>query len=120
MADIVLALSNMDRAGTVPTFRTSWDANDDYFFPNTGHEFILAVQGTGESTLTVKTFETRDGNAVADKPVTLVANGQTVIGPFTKRVQNIYENEGRQISFAVDGAGMANLAVAIVHFDLNT
>ena len=118
MADINIIPQDMIRSGVEPTYRTNWDANNRYLFPNTGHEFLLIKQAAGTSTVTVLTYATQDGLAVADQLVDMVANSEQVAGMFTNRVKGIYEEDG-QIVFTASGTGLAGLSIAVVRVDLN-
>ena len=118
MADINIIPQDMIRSGVEPTYRTSWNANDRYLFPNTGHEFLLIKQGAGNATVTILTYATQDGLAVADQLVDMSANSEQVAGMFTNKVKSIYEEDG-QIVFTASGTGITALSIAVVRVDLN-
>ena len=118
MADYSIIPQDVLRSGLAPTYRAAWDANDRYLFPNTGHEFILMKQGTGNSTVTILTYATQDGLAVADQLIDMTANSEQMAGMFTNRVKAIYEEDG-QIVFTTAGTGLAGLRIAVLRVDLN-
>ena len=118
MPDFQIVPQDMVRSGLPPVYRTVWDANDRYLFPNTGHEFLLIQQGAGTSTVTVLTYATQDGLAVADQLIDMTANSEQVSGMFTNKVKAIYEEDG-QIVFTTSGTGLAGLSIAIIRVDLN-
>ena len=118
MPDFQIDPQDMVRFGLTPVYRTSWDPNDRYLFPNTGHEFLLIKQGADSSTVTVLTYATQDGLAVADQLIDMTTDTEQVSGMFTNRVKSIYEEDG-QIVFTTSGTGLSTLSIAVVRVDLN-
>ena len=120
MPDINMATHDMVRSGLDldTLYRTAWDPNDRYLFPNTGHEFLLIKQAAGTSTVTVLTYATQDGLAVADQLIDMATDTEQVSGMFTNRVKAIYEEDG-QIVFTTSGTGLTGLSIAVIRVDLN-
>jgi len=81
-------------------------------FANTGKE-ILLIENTGSParTLTVTTEETIDGEAVADKDITIAANSIYAIGPWPT---GIYNDVDGNVNISYDSE--TNLEVAVIKY----
>jgi len=80
MASAPLTVTKISRAGVVlGDVAATADGNT---FQNTGYEFqYIQTSGTG-TTLTIAVQATLDGQAVANKTVTLASTAEKLVGPF--------------------------------------
>lgn len=108
MATTTLSVEDSVRGGLSVTF-TAIDATDTYKFANDGRT-ILFFENTGsEATITVVTPVTVDGQAVADRTLTVPATtGQHAAGIFPTRAYN--DSDGN-VSFTNDIASGVSVAV---------
>lgn len=90
MAVVAHSVEDVVRAGLAATYTGSLSTSDTYTFPNDG-KTILHVKktGAGECTVTIVTQSTVDGQAVADRTVSVPATtGDRFIGPFPREQYN--------------------------------
>lgn len=76
-----LSVQEIDRDGLNPTLSAAAGGGDSW--ANTGKEFIYINNGDASPvTLTIVTQQTVDGQAVADRTVTIPAGEFRLVGPF--------------------------------------
>lgn len=87
MARAALTIQQLDRGGVTPAYAAA--IADGHSFVNDGRT-ILHVKNTGaQITLTIQLPGTIDGQAVADRTVTIPATtGDKMLGPFRKSQYN--------------------------------
>ncbi len=84
----LLAVTSVDRSGVRTDDGAAADVAGDTF-PNTGQEYFHVANGSGVSVdATIDVVAALDGQAVADKVVTVAAGQAKIIGPFPKGVYN--------------------------------
>lgn len=107
MATVTLTVQESSRTGLNPSF-TAIDATDTYEFANDGRT-ILYFKNTGsEATITVVSTVTVDGQAVADRALTVPATtGQHCAGVFR---ETVYNDADGNISFTNDVASGVSVA----------
>ena len=100
MADITLSVFEANRPTGVNVTDNDTAVTDAnvYFFPNNGNVRLLVANGATANTVTVVTPGTVNGLAIADLPITLLANKQYVLGPFPT---SIYNNQAGLVRFTV-------------------
>lgn len=87
MAVVALAPQTPTVDGVTPTYTGSLSTSNTYTFPNDGRTFLhVKKSGAGACVATIATPAEVDGNAIADKTVTIPATtGDKLIGPFPPR-----------------------------------
>lgn len=111
MAEVRLTPQDLTRAGSglAPTLKSDMSASDTYLVANDGRT-VLYFENTGESSsvVTIVTPTTVDGNAVADKTVTVPATtGKRFVGPFPPHLYNV----GNELTFTLTNADDVSNAV---------
>jgi hypothetical protein len=89
MADVTLTVYTPTRATGVAVTdnHTNATAGTNYLFANDERTVLIATcTDGGGGTATVDVPATEDGNAIADRTLTLAANKQLVFGPWPKTV----------------------------------
>src|SRR3990172_1831907 len=102
MADVELAAQQINSSGITPTYTGTLSTASTYKVRNTGRIFLhFKKSGAGACNVTIATPHTVDGNAVADKVVSVPATtGDKMIGPFKPDVYK--EQGGTTLSFTLD------------------
>ena len=102
-----LSIQEVVRAGLNPTLSAATAGGDE--FANTGKEFIYINNGhTGAQTVTIVTQQTVDGQAVADRTVSVPAGEFRLIGPFPVATYNDSGNK-TQLTYS----GVTSLTIGI-------
>jgi len=103
----VLTVQTVSRSGLQPSLAAAAGGGDS--FANTGNEFVYISNGGGGSiTLTIVTQSTVDGQAVADRTVSVPAGESRFVGPFPTSHYN--DANGRvQLTYS----GVTSVTVAI-------
>ncbi len=82
-------------------------------FTNSGKEFLWVAHdnaGGTDSDLTITTHKTIDGEAVADKVVTIGAGETHLVGPFPT---SIYNDANGEVTITLDG-GYADISLWVI------
>ncbi len=102
-----------DRIGT--DISGSIIAGEQYAsFANTGRELleVTHTNGSGDScTLTITTTKTIDGEAVADKLITITKGSKYLIGPFPT---DIYNDANNEVNLELDSPGYADIELQVI------
>lgn len=108
MAD--LATQTIDRAGKTPTY-SSAAGGGDKFIPDKD-VFIHVKNGSGGAiTVTVATPGDVDGEAIADRAVSVGATSEKMIGPFPKQ---LFANPADSGKAAITYSGVTSLTIAVL------
>lgn len=87
MARSALTVQQIARTGIVPSYAAANVAGNS--LANSGKEFLHIKNGAVSSiTVTIETPGTVDGQAVADRTVTIGAGAEKMIGPFPPQTYN--------------------------------
>ena len=118
MAEIILAIQDLNRAGITPTFDGSPtdDADnlsegtvDQYLFQNNERVIVWIKNGADAGSVTIETVTTVDGFAVPDRVVAVPASGDIMMGPFPR---DVYNDSGRNVKLLF--ATVETMQVAII------
>lgn len=90
MSDVLLASQEVVRGGLAASYTGSLLTTNTYQVPNDGRVILhVKKSGAGSCDITITTFPTVDGAAVADRVVVIPATtGDKFIGPFPQDVYN--------------------------------
>ena len=89
MADVTVAVENIDQDGLDPAHTGSLSASNNYKFRNDGRLFLYVTNGGGsDCDVTISTPGSEGGNAIADRVVVVTAGEDRMIGPFQPRLFN--------------------------------
>lgn len=107
MAD--LATQNISRAGIVPSFSAAAGGGDK-FIPDED-TYIEAINGSGGAiTVTIATPKTVDGEAIADRAVSVAAGARRKIGPFPK---SLFADPADSGKAAITYSGVTSLTIGV-------
>lgn len=111
MATVELTVTKIDSDGDAISYTNASTGADNNDFDNNGKTFIIVHNaGASSATATFTTVESRDGNAVADKAITVAAGATKIIGPFDRQ---IYNDSNGQVTVTAGGDGAADLDYAV-------
>ena len=110
MAETLLSTQTVTSTAAALTFSDADTTNNNYYV-NTGCEIVEMVNGgASEATVTVATGATMDGNAIADKTITLSAGERNHI--VLKRT-DIYNDTSGNVILTCTGDGAADVDFAV-------
>ena len=109
MPRTTLSVETTSRTGLEATY-TAFDQPNGHDFDNSGQKTIVhIVNGATAAVVTIPTSATVDGQAVADRTISIGANEEHFIGPFAN---STYGNGGSTVYLDIDDA--TNVTVAIL------
>ncbi len=111
MADVVLTVQNVGRAGVAPSY-LSIDATDEYLLPNRAGKTFLHFLNTGGS-ISVVTFDivqTVEGETILDPTVDVPATTGDVMVALTKLFEAVSGVDKGQVRFSQDQATGVSVA----------
>ena len=116
MPDVRQAAEKVVRDGLAATYNGALSVSDDYQI-NSPHNIILHFKksGAGACVVTFTTQNTKDGQAVADRTVTIPATtGDKFIGPFP---EEIYADTIGDLRYQL--SEVTGLTVAVLRIPIN-
>ena len=113
MSDVNVTVQQLRRAGITPTHTGSLSTGNTYQFKNNGKVVLYwKKSGAGACTVTIVTQGTVDGQAVADRTVSVPATtGEKMAGPWSP---DLYNNSDGEIEVTYSEiTGLTHAAVAL-------
>ena len=123
MADVLIDadLVTPAAAGVTPANALSGHdvTADDFFWYNNGRDVLVVsnADSANAATVTIETPAAPGGLALADRTVSVPANGTRVIGPFDREFYNFGSGDNlnrAKVSFSGNGITTADLTVYLI------
>jgi hypothetical protein len=113
MAEVRKAVQQVSRAGLAPTYHADLTTSDTFLVNNDGRVLLHAKKASAvDCVVTIATPGTVDGQAVADRTVTVPASGgDRFIGPFSVKDYNDSGGDLRLTFSNIAGLTLAVLRV---------
>ena len=111
MADVVLTVQQVVKAGVTPSY-TAIDATDTYYYQNSATTFLHFKNTSTVSTVTFDITKTTQGEAVTDPTATIPATtGDKMVGPLNDLYEVLSGTHAGRVKFSQDVASGVTVAV---------
>ncbi len=111
MADVVLTVQTLTRAGVAPSY-TAIDATDTYYVPNSAGRLFLHFLNTGAiATVTIDVTKTVEGESIVDPTISVPATtGDRMAGAFSVLFEQASGTHKGRLKFSQDIASGVTVA----------
>ncbi len=105
MADVVLTVQTVTRAGVAPSY-TAIDATDTYYVPNAAGRLFLHFKNTGAiATITIDVTKQVEGESIVDPTISIPATtGDRMAGAFSVLYEQASGTHKGRLKFTNDVA----------------